>query len=199
MPTWISRATLIHSVTNWSNTLRLPAGSSNPHSSHFNQAMSFCGFLIWKLCTPKHRLNSALSWTNTVSLGWNCSWTRFSEKSVIDFCPWTLKWVIGLHLRENLSPWITVRCGSTGQSRLSLASTQLCVFEHALAHGWWQGSGSVAAMCQTCLCTKAACTAWPENLQALQKYPYGITAKWQRSLVLFQPYCLCARTVNLHF
>lgn len=143
-------ATLTHSERNWANSLYLPAGSPNPCSPHFNQAFFFLWFsnLEIKICTPKHRLSSALSWTNMVSVEWNHSGTRFSEKIIADFCPWMLEWVIGLHLRESFSTWtISGVCGSTGQNGLSLAATQLCAFRHASSCGCWEGAGSVVVVC----------------------------------------------------
>lgn len=140
MPLWLSRATL----TAWVEAglllsifpqVLLPV----PRSSRFNQAVSFCGFLIWKLCAPKHRPCAALSWTNTISSEWNCGWTRFREKSLSDFCLWTLKWAAGLHLGESFSTWVIVRCGRKGWSGLS----QLRAFGHAWTGGCWQGRGRV--------------------------------------------------------
>lgn len=92
MPMWLC-ATLTHSERNWTNSLDLPAGSPNPHRPHFNQAFFFLWFsnLEIKICTPKHRLSSALSWTSMVSVEWNHSGTRFSEKIIADFLPVDVK------------------------------------------------------------------------------------------------------------
>lgn len=66
-------AALTDPGTNKADTPHLLTGSPNPHSSCFNQATSFCGFLIWKLCTPKYKLTSAFSWANTASSEWGCN------------------------------------------------------------------------------------------------------------------------------